>query len=83
MRIWFLGSLLPLMLVIGATKGSAEDPSLLVQEPVFPGAYDGTIPANMPAHDNSCAFAFNNVCDEPTKCKVGTDINDCTSKTKP
>jgi len=35
MRIWFLGSLLPLMLVIGATKGSAEDPSLLVQEPVL------------------------------------------------
>lgn len=90
MRIWFFVVLLPLMLVTGATKSAADcagegcgNPSMMVQEPLFPGAYDGTIPANLPAHDNSCAFAFNSVCDEPTKCKVGTDINDCDPKSKP
>ena len=82
MRIRFLGVLLPLMLVISATNGAAEEkPSMLRQHPVFPGAYDGTIHIVTP--NNSCLIAFNNVCDEPTKCKVGTDINDCTSKTKP
>jgi len=30
--------------------------------------------------NNSCASAFNNVCDEPSNCKVGTDSADCERK---
>jgi hypothetical protein len=33
--------------------------------------------------DDSCSFAFNEVCDEPSKCKVGTDSHDCGPRAKP
>jgi hypothetical protein len=31
------------------------------------------------AETNTCALAFNNVCDDPGKCPPGTDAHDCST----
>ena len=88
MRSWFLTLLLAFtMFVIGganqsavACEGAQCSHSQKMQAQV-PGVIDPQLPDGTkasPIHaENSCDFAFNGVCDEPSKCKVGTDSYDC------
>ena len=62
-------------------KGWDEPPKMQVL-PIAPP--DTIAPSStVAASNNSCKLAFNNVCDEPAKCKVGTDSHDCVPRGTP
>ena len=57
---------------------TAIAPPTIMQKPVAP-LLSQPIPIEGPGN-NSCALAFNNVCDEPEPCAARTDSHDCTMK---
>lgn len=52
--------------------------TIQVQRPVPP-----TASKSISVKTNTCATAFNNLCDEPNTCEVGTDSHDCAPEAKP
>lgn len=67
-----------------ACKGVFCDPDDKTDNYINPPEVPPPDGVALPTRDkNSCEYAFNDVCDEPSKCKVGTDSRDCGLVVKP